>query len=146
MSEISPTLTVIDKSYGNGSAMIWLCRQLADFNEFCGKREKMDDWQIEQLARGIVARHGYLKASEIMLFLYQYKNGDWGPIYGVIDPQEFMTVLRKQFIPWKARIVEAAENEQKRKERESWKDSALKPDEIRKLKERIQQINDNLTT
>ena len=142
----APTLTIIDKAYGDGSAMIWLCQQLADFNEFCGKKEKMDDWQIEQLARGIIANFGYLKASEIMLFLYQYKMGWWGPLYGVIDPQEFMVVLKEKFNPWRARIVEQVENEKARAERESYynRPDVLKPDEIRKLKERINRINDNL--
>ena len=146
MSKISPTLLVIDKSYGEGSAMIWLCKQLADFNEYVGKREKMDDWQITNLARIIATKCSQLKASEIMLFLYQYKTGTWGPLYGVVDPQEFMVVLREKFIPWRARKVEEAENEQRRRERESWRETALKPDEIRKLKERIQQINKGLTT
>lgn len=145
MSEISPTLTVIDKAYGEGAALVWLCKQLADFNEFCGKKEKMDDWQIEQLARGIILTLGYLKASEIMLFLYRYKMGHYGPLYGVIDPQEFMAVLQKKFIPWKGMIAEKAEGERHRKERESWRKNALKPDEIKKLKERIMNINDNLS-
>ena len=106
----------------------------------------MDDWQITNLARFIATKCSQLKASEIMLFLYQYKTGSWGPLYGVVDPQEFMVVLREKFIPWRARKVEEAENEQRRRERESWRETALKPDEIKKLKERILQINNGLTT
>lgn len=146
MSSISPTLTVIEKSYGDGSAMIWLCQQLAEFNEFCGKKEKMDDWQIEQLARGIVTRYGQLKASEIMLFLYQYKMGKWGPLYGTVDPQEFMVVLER-FFCWRARKVEEAEGEIERAKREAWakRPGILKPDQIRALKERIMSVDKNLS-
>lgn len=148
MSEISPTLTVIDKAYFDGAAMIWLCKQLADFNEFCGKKEKMDDWQIEQLARGIVANFGQLKASEIMLFLYQYKMGQWGPLYGTIDPQDFMVILTQRFMPWRARIIADAEDEKERAKRDSYgkRPGILKPDQIKALKERISKINDNLKT
>lgn len=147
MSEISPTLTVIEKSYGDGSATIWLCKHLADFNEFCGKREKMDDWQIEQLARGIVTSLGQLKASEIMLFIYQYKMGQWGPLYGTVDPQEFMAILTKRFMPWRAGIVAEAENEKARAERDSYgkRPGILKPHEIKALKERISQLDKKLT-
>ena len=144
-NETAPTLTVIQKAYGDSSVLIWLCKQLADFNEFCGKREKMDEWQIEQLAKGIILYFGYLKASEIMLFLYQYKMGQWGPLYGVIDPQELMTVLAKRFMPWREKILREGKNEQFWQERESWRKNALKPDEIKKLKERILNINDNLS-
>jgi len=148
MSEISPTLMVVEKAYGDGSAMIWLSKQLAEFNEFCGKKEKMDDWQIEQLARGIVTRFSQLKVSEIMLFLYQYKMGKWGPLYGTIDPQEFTAVLEKKFLPWRATVVAEAENEKARAERESWanRPDILKPDEIKALKERLAKINGNFKT
>lgn len=143
-SDSVPTLTVIKYAYGEPSVLIWLCKQLADFNEFCGKREKMDEWQIEQLARGIITTLGYLKASEIMLFLYQYKMGQWGPIYGVVDPQEFMVVLTQKFIPWKVMVNEKAENKRKQQEREQWRKDVATPEEIRKIKERINEINNSL--
>lgn len=140
-NKTAPSLTVIQNAYGDTAVLIWLCKQLADFNEFCGKREKMDEWQIEQLAKGIILYFGYLKASEIMLFLYQYKMGQWGPLYGVIDPQELMTVLRDKFMPWRAKILNEEKNEQFWQERDQWRKNKAKPEEIQKIKERINQIN-----
>ena len=141
MSTISPTLMVVEKAFGDGAAVVWLSKQLTVFNEFCGKREKMDGWQITSLAQGIVTNCSQLKASEIMLFLYQYAHGKWGPLYGVVDPQEFMVVLREKFLPWRARLVAKAEEEQARaeREREARRPGILKPDEVAALRRRLEQ-------
>jgi len=147
MNEVAPTLTVIDKAYGDGSATVWLMQVLAVFNEYVGKREKMDDWQLENLARSIVANCGWLKASEMMLFLNRYASGKYGPLYGAIEPNEVMRNLTENFIPWRARIVQEEEDKKAREERESYynRPGILKPDEIKKLKERLNEINDKLT-
>lgn len=141
MSPVSPTLLVVDKAFGDGAAVVWLSKQLTVFNEYVGKREKMDGWQITNLAQSIVTNCSQLKASDIMLFLYQYKTGKWGPIYGVIDPQEFMVVLTKKFLPWRASLVAKAEEEQARaeRERESHRPGILKPAEVQALRKRLEQ-------
>lgn len=144
-TEKSPYIVVVEKTYGDGSAAVWLMQVLSVFNEYCGKREKMDDWQIEGLAKNIVRQFGDLKASEIMLFLNRYANGHYGPLYGTVDPTDLMYSLKEKFIPWRARIIQKEEDERQWKERESWAKNALKPDEIRKLKERINKINENVT-
>lgn len=141
MSAISPTLLVIDKAFGEGASVVWLSKQLTVFNEYVGKREKMDGFQITSLAQSIVTNCSQLKASEIMLFLYQYANGKWGPLYGTVDPQEFMVVLRDKFLPWRARLVAKAEEAQARaeREREARRPGILKPAEIQALRKRLEQ-------
>lgn len=141
MSAISPTLMVINKAYGDDAAVVWLSEQLTVFNEYVGKREKLDGWQITNLAQSIVTNCSQLKASEIMLFLYQYANGKWGPLYGTIDPQEFMVVLRNKFMPWRAAIVADAEGEAARAERESWhnRPGILKPNEVQALRKQLEE-------
>ena len=137
---VAPTLTVMGLAYGKVPAKQWLMGQLAEFNEFCGKKEKMDDWQIEQLAGSIISRCGQLKATEIMVFLYRYKSGKYGPLYGTVDPVDFMVNLTDKFLPWRAKIAEQIESEMAWKEREQWKRNALKPEQIEELKKRMQQI------
>lgn len=146
MTEGAPTLTVIDKAYGDGSAAVWTMQVLSVFNEYVGKREKMDDWQIENLAKSIVSGYGWLKASEIMLFLARYASGHYGSLYGVIDPTEITVNLKEKFIPWRAMIVREVEDEKASAERESYasRPGILKPDQIKALKERISRINDSL--
>lgn len=146
-TEKSPTLLVIEKAYGDGSAVQWIMMQLAEFNEYCGKKEKLDDWQIENLAKGILSQYSQLKASEFLLFLSQYRNGKYGPLYGSVDPIEFMAVLKDKFLPRRARVAAGIEDEKARAERESWgkRPGILKPDEIRALRERLTKINNKLT-
>lgn len=140
MSTISPTLMVINQAYGDDAAVVWLSKQLTVFNEYVGKREKMDGWQITNLAQSIVTNCSQLKASEVMLFLYQYRTGKWGPLYGAVGPQEFMVVLRDRFMPWRSAIVAEAQNAAARAERESYynRPEALKPDEVRALRKRLE--------
>lgn len=141
MSSVSPTLMVVEKAYGDNAAVIWLTQQLTVFNEYCGKREKMDGWQITNLAQRIFNDCSQLKASEIMLFLYQYSSGKWGPLYGVVDAQEFMVVLKEKFLPWRANIVADAEAAAARAERDSYfnRPDALKPHEVAALRKRLEQ-------
>lgn len=141
MSTVSPTLMVIDKAFGDRAAAIWLSQQLTVFNEYVGKREKMDSWQITSLAQRIVTKCSQLKASEVMLFLYKYSNGDFGPLYGTVDPQEFMVVLTQKFLPWRAAMVAEAEKEQARAERDSWLDrpGILKPHEVDALRRQLEE-------
>lgn len=144
LDESHPLLLVLGKAYGNNSVIIWLMQVISVFNEYSGKREKMDDWQIESLARNIAKDFGWLKVSEIMLFFNKYANGCYGPIYAAIDPTDIMANFREKFLSWRARVVSKAEEEAQWEERDRWKREALKPEQIKALKERLSNINKSL--
>jgi hypothetical protein len=91
----------------------------------------------------IVSEFGFLKASEVMLFFYRLKAGRYGHFYGSIDPMVIMETLRNRFMPERAAVIDEAEREERRRERDERPAHALKPDQIKQLKERLQQMNEN---
>lgn len=141
----APTMTVIDLAYGDNASAMWLTAQLTDLGIYAGVKSPLSERQYEQLACMIVSEFGYLKATELMLFFYRLKAGRYGHFYGSIDPMVIMDDIRKRFMPERALVIERAENEQRRRERDERPKHALKPDQIRALKERIQGITNNLT-
>lgn len=141
----APTLTVIDLTYGENAAAIWLTAQLTDLGIYAGVKDTLNERQYMQLAWMIVGEFGFLKASELMLFFYRLKAGRYGHFYGSVDPMVIMETLRTRFMPERAAVIDEAENEQRRREREQLPKNALKPDQIRELKKRLQDINENFT-
>lgn len=115
----APTMTVLEEAYGKNAAAVWLVEQLTDLALYAGVKDKMDTRQYEQLATIIVNEFGYLKATELMLFFYRYKSGNYGKFYGSVDPITIMTALRDQFIVERNKVIEDAEKAAER----VWRDS-----------------------
>jgi hypothetical protein len=135
----APMLCVLDAAYGEGSAVTWLIPQLHNLCAAVGVKTKLDDAQLMQLATMIRTEFGYLKATEVMLFLYRLKGGHYGEFYGSVDIQRVMRALRGKFCDERARIVDTHEGELKDRERLEWAKNALRPDEIEKLRKRLQE-------
>lgn len=99
----------------------WLAMHLADLSTYCGARN-MDNSQLGGLAKTILAEYGYLKLTEVMLFIHRFKVGAFGTFYGSVDPLTITNALLK-FIKYDRgeaydkRIQEERE-ERERKERE----------------------------
>lgn len=89
-----PTLSQLRKDYGKNAPLAWLIPQLKDLSEFCGVKEKITVEQLQSLAKVITSEFGYLKTSEVMLFLHLMKSGRYGQFYGAIDPMKITTALR----------------------------------------------------
>jgi len=115
----APMLCVIDAAYGDGSAVAWLVPQLHNLCAAVGVKTKLDDAQLKQLAQMIRAEFGYLKATEVMLFLWRLKSGRYGKFYGAVDPMAVMIALRTGFMPERVRAIDEAEKEKQRAWRES---------------------------
>lgn len=139
----APTMTVIEQAYGENAAAMWLTAQLTDLAVFAGVKGVLNDRQYMQLATMIVTEFGYLKATELMLFFYRLKAGHYGTFYGHIDPMMILENIRRKFLPERATIIKEAESRQHDAERLQRREAALKPDEIKRLKERIQSITEN---
>lgn len=82
----APTLAIINKTYGDGTAATWLIAQLHDLCEFTNSRGKLDERQMTMLAEIIANEYDFLKASELLLFFYKFKAGKYGRFYGTVDP------------------------------------------------------------
>jgi hypothetical protein len=135
----APMLCVLDAAYGEGSAVTWLIPQLHNLCAAVGVKTKLDDAQLMQLATMIRTEFGYLKATEVMLFLYRLKAGHYGEFYGSVDIQRVMRALRGKFCDERARVIDTHEGELKDRERLEWAKNALRPDEIEKLRKRLEE-------
>lgn len=112
----APMLLTLRQAYHDDAATIWMLPQLYDLNEYCGCKEKLDEAQMTQLARIIITEFGYLKVSEIMLFLHRFKSGRYGRFYGAVDPLVIVTALRYNFMNERAAAIEEREQVQKQAE------------------------------
>ncbi len=112
------------RAYGEEVMVRWLCTHFIELNEYCGVREKMSVAQIDQLSRILLKRYGYLKPQEWMLFFLKFKGGEFGQLYGVIDPIVIGNAFTK-FISWRAGVIDRANAERERKERAD-QDAVLK--------------------
>lgn len=69
--------------------------QLEDLADFAGCREKLTPQRCDEIAQLIMARYGYLKVSELMLFFLRFKLAEYGEFYGAVDPMRILGALRK---------------------------------------------------
>ena len=135
----APMLCVLDAAYGEGSAVTWLIPQLHDLCAAVGVKTKLDDGQLAQLATMIRDEFGYLKATEVMLFLWRLKAGHYGEFYGSVDIVRVMRALRTRYIDERNKIIEADESARHDQEKIERAKTALKPHEIEALRKRLEE-------
>lgn len=133
----APMLCVIDAAYGEGSAVTWLVPQLHNLCATVGVKTKLDDVQLRQLAVMIRDEFGYLKATEVMLFLYRLKAGHYGEFYGAVDVQRVMRALRGRFSEERARHIQLHEAMEKDRQRQQWAATAATPAQIEEIKKKF---------
>jgi hypothetical protein len=133
----APMLCVLDAAYGEGSAVTWLIPQLHSLCAAVGVKTKLDDAQLMQLAMMIRKEFGYLKATELMLFVWRYKAGHYGELYGSVDPVRIMRALRGKFSEERAKHIELHEAMERDRERQQWAADAATPEQIEEIKKRL---------
>ncbi len=89
----APTLACVAAGYGVAVAEVWLCLEIENINTFTAARVKLDVEQQRCLARMILAEYGYLKTSEVLLFVHRFKCGRYRQFYGVVDAQVILASL-----------------------------------------------------
>ena len=89
-----PTLSQLNKIFGDDAAITWLMPQLYNLSEYCGVRDKLQGRPLQECARVIATTYSWLKVSEVMLFLHRFKSGRYGRFYGSVDPLIITTSLR----------------------------------------------------
>ena len=110
-----PTLSVIDRTYGERKSRAWLIPQLVDLSLYCGLKEDASREQLEFTAAFIATDFHWLKTSELMLFFYRFKAGCYERFYSRFDPQTVLVSLRL-FVQERARAYEIREDEKRRRE------------------------------
>lgn len=118
-----PTIADIRVIYGRNAAETWLMIQLSDLNNYVGVQRKMNERQLEELARMLVAEHYHLKLTEFMLFMRYFKSGKFGEFYGAVDPIVITAALPK-FMKERNAIIDKAEADDYRQRLEASSRSA----------------------
>ncbi len=88
-----PSLTLIGITYGQNVLERILALQIFNISEFAGSKEKMPTAKIAETAKMIAYKYGYLKISELMQFCLNFKLGQYGNFYGVVDPMVILQAL-----------------------------------------------------
>lgn len=125
----APTLAVVKEAFGIDPAEGWIMAQLEDLNEFSGVAVKMSSEQMEETARLILQEYQYFKVTEFMLFMYRFKCGKYGTLYGVVDPLVIMQALNLFASERRAELTLFDNREKERKkdeERDKWRNSATR--------------------
>lgn len=112
----APTLGLLNITYGEQTAAMWLVPQLYNLSEFCGCREKLTDNQLKECASVIATEFTYLSVTELMLFFHRFKSGRYGRFYGTVDPLIITTSLR-DFLKERASAYEKHEREERERQR-----------------------------
>ena len=134
----APMLCVLDAAYGDGAAVQWLVPQLHNLCVCVGVKTKLDDVQLTHLAHMIRKEFGYLKATEVMLFLWRFKAGHYGELYGTVDPVRIMRALRGKYSEERAAQRDLHEHIENNKKREQWAKEAATPEQIEEIKKKFQ--------
>ena len=124
-----PSLSQL-KALSPNTPSLWLIPQLVDLSEYCGVRDKLTDSQLEDLAYIIAQKYYFLKISELMLFFFQFKSGQYGRFYGTVDPLIITTALR-EFCKERAVAIEQHDQEEAQRLREQAAAEAVTWEEYR---------------
>lgn len=89
----APTIASLKSTYRENQVRVWLLAQLENLNSFSGTQNKMNPDQMMMLCDIILTDYYYLKASELLLFFYQFKAGKYGQLYGSVDPLRVSNAL-----------------------------------------------------
>ncbi len=119
-----PALSQLGAKFGEGFPTVLMMIHLHDLSEYCGCKEKLFGRSLEQCARVIANDFYYLKVTELLLFFHRFKSGWYDRFYGSVDPLIITTSLR-DFLRERANFIDRHEQEEKAKERETWKKNAI---------------------
>ena len=89
----APSLAAVVTGYGQQTAVVWICIELENINNFAGVKEKMTVGRQKELAGLFLAEYPYLKVSELLLFFHRLKCGRYGRFYGMVDALFITTAL-----------------------------------------------------
>lgn len=114
--ESSPTLRLLQDAYGGEAARAWLVAQITELLVYCKGSGAFSENVISQLADVISANYGFLRCSEVMLFLGWFKAGRYGHAYGALDPLR-VTSTMASFCRERLQLLRRYEAERERRER-----------------------------
>mgnify|MGYP007058243966 CR=1 FL=1 len=139
-----PTIRQLLYTYQMAHLQVWVMAHLEDLNEYAGVKNKMTTAQMRDLANMIIVKSEYLKASEILLFFYKLKAGDFGGFFGTIDPQKVGEYLNA-FKHWRSQQLDKVNNkkaqEQLECKRKEWHRTGITREEYEKNRASKKHLN-----
>jgi len=112
-----PTLAEVERNYGEFTLQKWIDTQLIAINKFTGIGNVMTSAQIAETSNIIGARYWNWNIGEIALFVAKFCNGEYGELYGTVDPLRITSSLRK-YAAQRIESLNSVKREQERIERE----------------------------
>lgn len=118
----APSLALLEQTYPNEQINTWIIAHLMDLYKFAGVKEKPSFRQVMELSVMIRVEYYYLKASELLLFFFKFKSGEYGTFYGVVDPMVILAALidfktyRRQQLDFYDREIQRKRKEEERTE------------------------------
>ena len=89
----TPSVGLVQTTYGAKTAETWLEIQLNELSEFAGCKGKLDGDQTEQTARMILQSYSNLTIAQLMFFFQKFKRCEYGKFYGAVDPMVIMGAI-----------------------------------------------------
>lgn len=94
-SEKSPTVSDLERMYGNGSSALWVKTQLLTIDFASSTKESADENALNEFSSLFVYQYHYIKLTEFILFVARFKLGKYGKFYGYFDTITIGEAFRK---------------------------------------------------
>ena len=94
-SEKSPTLSDLERMYGDGSSALWAKTQLLTIDFASATKESADENALNEFSNLFVRQYHYIKLTEFILFVARFKLGRYGKFYGYFDTITIGEAFRK---------------------------------------------------
>lgn len=142
----TPTLAAINQVYGLETSLGVLSSWIVQLCDYVGKGA-MTDLQIEEVAILMIRTAYWFKLGEIAIFFMMLKSGEYGKLYGNLNPMWIM----EQFQDFKNQRVEKLERARIKElslKRESnqreWQSEAATPEEIAVIRAKYEPSVNNI--
>lgn len=89
-----PTLAQVNETYEKDVAQKWLVKQLRALCDYLGYEKTLDKTQMTELPDHIFMRFHWLKVSEVMLFLWLFKEEEFCEHFGKVEPAKIVSALQ----------------------------------------------------
>ena len=132
-----PTLGQVNAMYGDGVAQRWLIKQLCEAIKYLGYKNLPSSDQLIQLSKHIYIEYRWLKVSEIMLFLWMYKDQKFGLHYGTIEPSSIMMSLHEFVFGFRKDRIEALMDEMEERYENWHRQNVVRDHDVSKVLTRI---------
>ena len=128
----APTMNEVNAAYGVGTSEEWFLYQLIDLAECVGARDKINRWQLKQLGRSFLQDYGWMKVTDVELYMHRIKCGEYGRFYGTVDSQLILGNM-KYFIQERNEIMDEVITREDRERREHMMDGTVTWDEYHEM-------------